>query len=360
MRAHFSAELLLGRYGVLTKGSVAAEGVPGGFGTLYKVLTALEDAGRCQRGYFVESLGGAQFAVASTVDRLRSHQDSVDPDQPRIPGRGVGRCRPGEPVRLGAAVADTFDVRGHRSPAGPQSGCARGARRWRAGVVPRTRRPFAAELLRPTRRRTAPPRAALADLVTDGRVAAILVERVDGVPVLEPAQSGDRAKVAAALADAGFVRTPRGWRLRRNRRACPRATPSGIPRANLRDGLVGQDADPLRRAGAAVRHSRPDRPHRRRGAQPWQAFVHPGRPGQHPLAPEDGRQLAGVHGRRVRESDHRVRIILEAGDIQAAGIDLGQLEILERADDMSVVAHLGPDLLGDRLGSRASSREPDG
>lgn len=51
--------------------------------------------------------------------------------------------------------------------------------------------------------------------------------------------------------------------------------------------------------------------------------------------------------RRVRESDHRVRIILEAGDIQAVGIDLGQPEILDRADDMSVVAHLGPDLLGD-------------
>jgi endonuclease VIII len=51
--------------------------------------------------------------------------------------------------------------------------------------------------------------------------------------------------------------------------------------------------------------------------------------------------------RRVRESDHRVRIILEAGDVQAAGIDLGELQILSRADDMSVVDHLGPDLLGE-------------
>ena len=50
--------------------------------------------------------------------------------------------------------------------------------------------------------------------------------------------------------------------------------------------------------------------------------------------------------RRVRENDHRARIILEAGNVQAAGLDLGQLEILTRADDMSVVAHLGPDLLG--------------
>lgn len=44
--------------------------------------------------------------------------------------------------------------------------------------------------------------------------------------------------------------------------------------------------------------------------------------------------------------DHRARIILEAGDIRAVGIDLGVLEILEREHDGVVVAHLGPDLLG--------------
>ncbi|HEY7051500.1 MAG TPA: endonuclease VIII Nei2 [Mycobacterium sp.] len=51
--------------------------------------------------------------------------------------------------------------------------------------------------------------------------------------------------------------------------------------------------------------------------------------------------------RRAADRDHRVRIILEAGDVQAVGVDLGQLEILDRDDDLSVVAHLGPDLLGD-------------
>ena len=79
--------------------------MPGGFAQLYKVLTAFEDAGRCQRGYFVESLGGAQFAVASTVDRLRSYLDSVDPDATGVPGGGAGRGRPGEPVRRRAALA---------------------------------------------------------------------------------------------------------------------------------------------------------------------------------------------------------------------------------------------------------------
>jgi endonuclease-8 len=44
---------------------------------------------------------------------------------------------------------------------------------------------------------------------------------------------------------------------------------------------------------------------------------------------------------------HRIRIILEAGDVQAAGIDLGVLEVLDRDRDQDAVAHLGPDLLGD-------------
>jgi endonuclease-8 len=53
-----------------------------------------------------------------------------------------------------------------------------------------------------------------------------------------------------------------------------------------------------------------------------------------------------VTSRPVR-NDHRIRIILEANDVRAVGIDLGVLEILERAHDGDAVAHLGPDLLGD-------------
>jgi ATP-dependent Lhr-like helicase len=56
--------------------------------------------------------------------------------------------------------------------------------------------------------------AALADLVSTGRVQSILVEKVNGVPVLEPGAQGDRAAVLAALTGAGFARTPRGLRLR--------------------------------------------------------------------------------------------------------------------------------------------------
>src|SRR5258705_13281685 len=52
---------------------------------------------------------------------------------------------------------------------------------------------------------------------------------------------------------------------------------------------------------------------------------------------------------------HRIRIILEADDIQAVGIDLGVLEVLDREHDTDVVAHLGPDLLGDEWDPQAAA-----
>ncbi|MGB8502404.1 endonuclease VIII Nei2 [Mycobacterium sp.] len=75
-------------------------------------------------------------------------------------------------------------------------------------------------------------------------------------------------------------------------------------------------------------------------------FIRVGPASIHSHLKMDGSWRVMTKNRGVRPSDHRVRIILEASDIQAAGIDLGQLEILARDDDMSVVAHLGPDLLG--------------
>jgi ATP-dependent Lhr-like helicase len=66
------AELLLERYGVLTREQVLAEGRPGGFSALYQALCDLETLGVCRRGYFVEGLGGAQFALPGAVERLRS------------------------------------------------------------------------------------------------------------------------------------------------------------------------------------------------------------------------------------------------------------------------------------------------
>lgn len=71
-RAHAKALALLERHGVLTREIAASEPLAGGFGGIYKVLRAMEEAGRIRRGYFVEGLGGAQFAWPGAVDRLRS------------------------------------------------------------------------------------------------------------------------------------------------------------------------------------------------------------------------------------------------------------------------------------------------
>ena len=208
VRAHYQAELLLNRYGVLTKGAVAAEGVPGGFATLYKVLSTFEDAGRCQRGYFVESLGGAQFAVASTVDRLRSYSDGIDPERPEYRAVALAAADPANPY--GAALP---------WPGAGGDGAARPGRKAGALVVlvdgelawflERGGRSLLTFTDDPAADHAAA--GALADLVAARRLASILVERVDGMAILRPGEPG---VVADALADAGFVRTPRGLRLR--------------------------------------------------------------------------------------------------------------------------------------------------
>src|SRR5204863_7376641 len=71
-RLRAQAELMLERYGIVTRESVLAEGVPGGFSTLYGEMSNLEMLGTARRGYFVEGLGGAQFALPGAVERLRS------------------------------------------------------------------------------------------------------------------------------------------------------------------------------------------------------------------------------------------------------------------------------------------------
>jgi ATP-dependent Lhr-like helicase len=57
---------------VVTRAAILSEGYPGGFAALYPVFSHLEETGRVRRGYFVEGLGGSQFALPGAVDRLRS------------------------------------------------------------------------------------------------------------------------------------------------------------------------------------------------------------------------------------------------------------------------------------------------
>jgi ATP-dependent Lhr-like helicase len=75
------AHQLLARHGVITRETVAAESVAGGFSAVYQVLKAMEDAGRIRRGYFVAGLGAAQFALPAALDLLRSMRDV--PEEPR-------------------------------------------------------------------------------------------------------------------------------------------------------------------------------------------------------------------------------------------------------------------------------------
>ncbi|MEV4256223.1 crosslink repair DNA glycosylase YcaQ family protein, partial [Spirillospora sp. NPDC049652] len=84
-RSHALAESLLDRYGIVIRGAVAAERTPGGFSAVYPVLRAFEETGRCRRGYFVEGLGAAQFALPGAVDRLRALRPSPPPAAPPPP-----------------------------------------------------------------------------------------------------------------------------------------------------------------------------------------------------------------------------------------------------------------------------------
>ena len=71
------ADLLLDRYGVLTRGCLQVEDSTGGFSQLYRIYSAAEDRALVRRGYFIEGLGAAQFAAPATVDLLRSTADSL-------------------------------------------------------------------------------------------------------------------------------------------------------------------------------------------------------------------------------------------------------------------------------------------
>ncbi len=78
-RAVVWARILLERYGILSREAVQSEGLPGGFGPLYQVLKRMEETGAVRRGYFVEGLSGAQFALPAAVERLRGAREEDAP-----------------------------------------------------------------------------------------------------------------------------------------------------------------------------------------------------------------------------------------------------------------------------------------
>ena len=113
---------MLERYGIVTRETVLAEGIPGGFSTLYGELGNLELLGTARRGYFVEGLGGAQFALPGAVERLRSLPEPTAPTSssppPTRPTPTAPRC-PGRSSRAAAAPA---------APPAPTCCCATASR----------------------------------------------------------------------------------------------------------------------------------------------------------------------------------------------------------------------------------------
>ena len=190
------AELLLERQGIVTRDGVRGEGVKGGYGAVYGELRALETLGVCRRGYFVEGLGGAQFALPGAVERLRElrtdaiasdHQDvlvlaAADPAQPygaavpwpRRAGARAARVA-GAWIVLLDGEAVLFVERGGRS------------------LVP---------LREPDPEWLRPALAALVAHVRSGGAKRLAVERFDGMPVVE-------TEALSLLVESGFLAGPR-------------------------------------------------------------------------------------------------------------------------------------------------------
>ena len=111
-RGHAQAIALLERHGVVTREAVLAEGLAGGFASVYPVLKAMEEAGRARRGYFVAGLGAAQFALPGAVDRLRAARDKDGEGAPEV--MVLAAADPAQPY--GASLPWPRDAESERLP----------------------------------------------------------------------------------------------------------------------------------------------------------------------------------------------------------------------------------------------------
>ncbi|RVW05794.1 ATP-dependent helicase [Rhodococcus xishaensis] len=210
LRAHATADLLLERYGVVTRGSVVSENVPGGFALMYKVLSSFEDSGRCRRGHFVDALGGAQFSTPDVVDRLRTYGDSIEGRHPSAPAVTLAASDPANPY--GAALPWPPSVAGGDGGAATRHRPGRKA----GGLVVLVDGELVLFVERGGRTvltftddigalRTATE--SLAATVKRGGIDKVVVEKVDGLTI----HGNDFGEL---LAEVGFSATPRGYRLR--------------------------------------------------------------------------------------------------------------------------------------------------
>ena len=222
VRAYATAEVLLDRYGVVTRGAVVAEDVPGGFAGVYRVLAAAEESGRVRRGYFVESLGAAQFSTTGAVDRIRAgaRTPGADPDAPTGPALVLAATDPAN--AYGAALPWPERAAGHddatSEPGTPARKGHQPGRKAGALVVlvdgelvlyvERGGKTLLSWTDDSSRLQAAADALALA--VREGALGRLTVEKADGGALL-----GSEHPLVSALANAGFHATPRGLRLRR-------------------------------------------------------------------------------------------------------------------------------------------------
>jgi ATP-dependent helicase Lhr and Lhr-like helicase len=168
------AELLLERYGILTREQVLAEGVPGGFSAIYSELSQLETLGVARRGYFVEGLGGAQFALPGAVERLRAQSDGEEP--PIV----LAAVDPAQPYGAALAWPSRQETRRPARTAGAYVVLAGGEPVLyleRGGRALQT-------LLAAEDQRLEPALSALVDEVRRGRIKRLALEKVDGEPAM--------------------------------------------------------------------------------------------------------------------------------------------------------------------------------
>ncbi|UEL30322.1 DEAD/DEAH box helicase [Pseudarthrobacter sp. L1SW] len=204
--ARATAELLLDRYGVVTRGSVMAEQILGGFGLMYKVLARLEEAGRCRRGYFIEHLGAAQFAVPATVDRLRSYSEDSQLAKPEPVALALAATDPANPYGAALPWPALHDDAGTGHRPGRKAGAlvvlVDGALVLYVERGGKTLLAFSEDdaVL-------AAAGTALVGVVTRGAVDKLIMEKVNGHGILD-------TPVAAALSSAGAYSTPKGLRIR--------------------------------------------------------------------------------------------------------------------------------------------------
>jgi ATP-dependent Lhr-like helicase len=219
------AEALLERHGVLTRGAVMAEQVTGGFSAVYPVLRAFEENGRARRGYFVDTLGAAQFGTAGSVDRLRGF---ASPDRVPAPAVVLAATDPANvygaalpwPDREAASGSDTgtaVDVGegtgagGSRRASGHRAGRKAGALVVLVdGELVLYVERGGKTLLSWTEDEQVLKEAAtaLSGAVAAGALGRMVVQKADGASVHED------TPLSAALQAAGFAATPRGLRLR--------------------------------------------------------------------------------------------------------------------------------------------------